>query len=164
MKITTKIKAKFSRFIENLNNNLLSFFEGFYTLTHLFLAVVLVVISIGIFVWFIHDVIGFIKSLFSFKGNISSAAFRLLGIAILLWPLSGLLKAQIELLKGNPISITIWIDIGISGAIRAILLTTAEGGDIKENYYYIVIAFGLAIIRLLVVYMEYLQRKGEETK
>jgi len=164
MKIITKIKAKFSRFIENVNNNLLSFFEGFYTLTHLFLAIVLVVISIGIFVWFIHDVIGFVKSLFSFKGNISSSAFRLLGIAILLWPLSGLLKTQIELLKGNPISITIWIDIGISGAIRAILLTTAEGEDIKENYYYIVAVFVFAIIRLLVVYMEYLQRKGEETK
>ncbi len=159
-----RIKNKFVEKISNIDNTLIGFLENFDRLIHLFLAVLIVIVSISIFAWFVHDFIGLVKNIIEFKKNISGSALRLFGTAILLWPLSSLLKAEINLIKGEKISLNLFIDTAIAGTIRSVLISTAEGEELKETYYYIVAILVFAVVRLIIVYTEKLEKTPKEGK
>ncbi|WP_297889932.1 phosphate-starvation-inducible PsiE family protein [Sulfurihydrogenibium sp.] len=157
-----RIKNKVVEKLSNIDNTLIGFLENFDRLIHLFLAVLIVIVSLAIFAWFVHDFIGLVKNIIEFKKNISGSALRLFGTAILLWPLSSLLKAEINLIKGERISLNLFIDTAIAGTIRSVLISTAEGEELKETYYYIVALFVFALVRLIVVYTERLEKSSGE--
>lgn len=157
-----RIKNKVVEKLSNIDNTLIGFLENFDRLIHLFLAVLIVIVSLAIFAWFVHDFIGLVKNIIEFKKNISGSALRLFGTAILLWPLSSLLKAEINLIKGEKISLNLFIDTAIAGTIRSVLISTAEGEELKETYYYIVALFVFALVRLIVVYTERLEKSPGE--
>ncbi len=160
-----RLKNKIIDRISNLDSTLVYFLENFDRLIHLFLAILIVFISLAIFAWFVHDAYGLFKSIIEFKKNISSSALRLFGTAILLWPLSSILRAEINLIKGEKISLNLFIDTAIAGTIRTVLISTAEGEEIKETYYYIISLLVFAIVRLIVVHTEKMEKslnKGED--
>lgn len=158
----TRLKNKLVEKISNVDTSLIGFLENFDRLIHLFLAVLIVIVSLAIFAWFIHDFIGLVKNIIEFKKNISGSALRLFGTAILLWPLSSLLKAEINLIKGERISLNLFIDTAIAGTVRSVLISTAEGEELKETYYYIIALLVFAIVRLIVVYTEKLEKSTGE--
>ncbi len=143
-----KIKNSFLSFFQILNNDLVLFFEQFYKAVHIFLAIVLIIISFAIAVWFFHDIYKLTT------GDISSGALRLLGTALILWPLSELLKAEIQLLRGQTISINLFVDVAIASDIRAILINLSEHGPLQYSYFYVITLFILAVIRFMVSYAE----------
>lgn len=153
-----RLKNKIVDKILNLDQALINFLENFDKLIHLFLAILIVFISLAIFVWFIHDTYGLFKNIIEFKKNISVSALRLFGTAILLWPLSSLLRAEVSLIKGEKISLNLFIDTAIAGTIRSILISTAEGEEIKETYYYVISLLVFAIVRLIIVYAEKMEK------
>lgn len=142
---------------------MIRFLENFDRIIHLFLAVLIVFVTLALFAWFIHDVVNLLKNIIEFKKNISSSALRLFGTAILLWPLSSLLKAEIELLKGGRISLNLFIDTAIASSIRSILVSSAEGEDV-DTYKFVIAIITLAVVRLIVVYTESIDRKNREIK
>ncbi|NPA52780.1 MAG: hypothetical protein GXO22_07780 [Aquificae bacterium] len=144
----SKIKNGFINFFQILNNDLVLFFEQFYKAVHVFLAIVLIIISFAIGVWFFHDIYKLTT------GDIASGALRLLGTALILWPLSELLKAEIQLLRGQTISINLFVDIAIASDIRAILINLSEHGPLEYSYFYVITLFILAVIRFMVSYAE----------
>ncbi|MCX7738700.1 MAG: phosphate-starvation-inducible PsiE family protein [Hydrogenothermaceae bacterium] len=161
MKARKKIRFLFSKLIDrlsNIDNSLIKFLENFDRIVHLFLAVLIVFVTIAIFTWFIHDVVNLFKSVVEFKKNISSNALRLFGTAILLWPLSSLLKAEIEVIKGGKISLNLFIDTAIASSIRSVLISSAEGEEV-DTYKFVVAIVALAVVRLIVVYTENLERR-----
>ncbi len=143
-----KIKTKFLNFFQILNTDLVLFFEQFYKAVHIFLAIVLIIISFAIAIWFFHDIYKLTK------GDIASGALRLLGTALILWPLSELLKAEIQLLRGQTISINLFVDVAIASDIRAILINLSEHGPLQYSYFYVITLFVLALIRFMVSYAE----------
>ncbi len=159
-----RLKNKIADKITNLDQALINFLENFDKLIHLFLAILIVFISLAIFTWFIHDAYGLFKNIIEFKKNISASALRLFGTAILLWPLSSLLKAEINLIKGEKISLNLFVDTAIAGTIRSILISTSEGEEIKETYYYVISLLIFAIVRLTVVYTEKIERNNDYKK
>ncbi len=146
--IVFKIKAGFVNFFKILNEDLVLFFEHFYKTVHIFLAIVLIIISFAIAMWFFHDIYKLTK------GDIASGALRLLGTALILWPLSELLRAEIQLLRGQAISVNLFVDVAIASDIRAILINLSEHGPLNYSYFYIVALFVLAVIRFMVTYAE----------
>jgi hypothetical protein len=156
------LRNKLVEKISNIDTALIGFLENFDRLIHLFLAVLIVVVSLAIFIWFVHDFIGLIKNVVEFKRNISGSALRLFGTAILLWPLSSLLRAEINLIKGEKISLNLFVDTAIAGTIRSVLISTAEGEELKETYYYIIALLVFAVVRLIVVYTEKLEKSQKE--
>lgn len=164
MKIRRKVKFFFSKLsekISNIDDSLIKFLENFDRIIHLFLAVLIVFVTVALFAWFIHDVINLFKSVVEFKKNISSNALRLFGTAILLWPLSSLLKAEIELIKGGKISLNLFIDTAIASSIRSVLISSAEGEEI-DTYKFVIAIVALAVVRLIVVYTEGLERRCKD--
>jgi hypothetical protein len=105
--LIVKIKRNMVDKITNIDAPLISFLENFDRLIHLFLAIVIVFTSLAIFMWFIHDAYELFERIIMFKKNISSSALKLFGTAILLWPLSALLRAEIKLVKGEQISLNL---------------------------------------------------------
>lgn len=152
--IIRKLKEK----ILNLDNSLIGFLENFDRIIHLFLAILIVVVTIAIFAWFVHDVVNLIKNIMEFKKNISSSALRLLGTAILLWPLSSLLKAEIDLIKGKRLSANLFIDTAIASSIRSVLISSAEGEEFIDMYKFIIAIVALAFVKLIIVFSENLER------
>lgn len=164
MKVRKKIRFLFSKLIDRLSNiddGLIKFLENFNRVVHLFLAVLIFFVTIAIFTWFIHDVVNLFKSVVEFKKNISSNALRLFGTAILLWPLSSLLKAEIEVIKGGEISLNLFIDTAIASSIRSVLISSAEGEEV-DTYKFVVAIVALAVVRLIVVYTENLERRWRD--
>ncbi|MGC9188904.1 MAG: phosphate-starvation-inducible PsiE family protein [Sulfurihydrogenibium sp.] len=159
-----RLKNRLVERLSTIDESLINFLENFDRLIHLFLAIVIVIVSVAIFTWFVHDFIGLLKNIAEFKRNISGSALRLFGIAILLWPLSGLLRAEINLIRGEKISLTIFIDTAIAGTIRSILILNAEGEEFKETYFYIISLLVFVIARLIVIYTERLEKTPIETK
>ncbi|MCX7759694.1 MAG: phosphate-starvation-inducible PsiE family protein [Hydrogenothermaceae bacterium] len=153
--------SKLGEKISNLDNSLINFLENFDRIIHLFLAILIVFVAISLFAWFIHDVVNLIKNIVEFKKNISSSALRLFGTAILLWPLSSLLKAEIELIKGGKISVNLFVDTAIASSIRSVLISSAEGENI-DTYKFVIAIVALALVRLIVVFTENLERKGSK--
>lgn len=149
--------------ISTIDEGLIRFLENFDRVIHLFLATLIVFVALALFAWFIHDVISLIKNIVEFKKNISSSALRLFGTAILLWPLSSLLKAEIELIKGQKISLNLFIDTAMASSIRSVLISSAEGEEI-DTYKFVIAIVALAIVRLIVVFTEYMERKNRECK
>lgn len=153
--------SKLGEKISNLDYGLINFLENFDRIIHLFLAILIVFVAISLFAWFIHDVVNLIKNIVEFKKNISSSALRLFGTAILLWPLSSLLKAEIELIKGGKISVNLFVDTAIASSIRSVLISSAEGENI-DTYKFVIAIVALALVRLIVVFTENLERKGSK--
>lgn len=151
--IKSRIKIIVEKIV-SIDQSLINFLENFDRVIHIFLAVVIVFTSFAILVWFIHDAFELFKRIFEFKKNISESALRLFGTAILLWPLSSLLRAEINLIKGEKISLNIFIDTAIASAIRNFLISTEEKRPVSDAYYLIVALIVFAIIRLIVVYTE----------
>ena len=143
-----KAKAGFFNFFKILNDDLILFFEQFYKAVHIFLAIVWIVISFAIAVWFFHDIYKLTT------GDIASGALRLLGTSLILWPLSELLRAEIQLLRGQMISVNLFVDVAIASDIRAILINLSEHGPLDYSYFYIFALFILAAIRFMVTYAE----------
>ena len=143
-----RLKDGFFNFFRILNDDLVLFFEQFYKAVHIFLAIVLIVISFAIGVWFFHDIYKLTT------GDIASGALRLLGTALILWPLSELLKAEVQLLRGQTISVNLFVDVAIASDIRAILIHVSEHGPLEYSYFYVFTLFVLAVIRFMVTYAE----------
>lgn len=146
--------------ISNIDNALIGFLENFDRIIHLFLAILIVFVTVALFAWFIHDAANLIKNIFEFKKNIAGSALRLFGTAILLWPLSSLLKAEIELIKGGKISLNLFIDTAIASSIRSVLISSAEGEDI-DTYKFVIAIVALAIVRSIIVYTEIAENKNK---
>lgn len=147
--------------ISTIDKGLINFLENFDRVIHLFLATLIVFVAIALFAWFVHDVVILVKNIVEFKKNISSSALRLFGTAILLWPLSSLLKAEIELIKGQKISLNLFIDTAMASSIRSVLISSAEGEEI-DTYKFVIAIVALAVVRLIIVFTEYMERKSRE--
>lgn len=159
-RIFKSLISKLVRKISNIDNALIEFLENFDRIIHLFLAVLIVFVTVALFAWFIHDTINLIKNILEFKKNIAGSALRLFGTAILLWPLSSLLKAEIELIKGGKISLNLFIDTAIASSIRSVLISSAEGEEI-DTYKFVIAIVALAIVRSIIVYTEILENKNK---
>lgn len=155
--------ARLGERISTIDEGLINFLENFDRVIHLFLATLIVFVALALFAWFIHDVVVLVKNIVEFKKNISSSALRLFGTAILLWPLSSLLKAEIELIKGQRISLNLFIDTAMASSIRSVLISSAEGEEI-DTYKFVVAIVALAVVRLIIVFTEYMERKNRECK
>ncbi|MEZ0323009.1 MAG: phosphate-starvation-inducible PsiE family protein [Hydrogenothermaceae bacterium] len=151
--------SKFGEKLSNIDYSLINFLENFDKIIHLFLAVLIVFVAISIFAWFVHDVVNLAKNIIEFKKNISSSALRLFGTAILLWPLSSLLKAEVMFIKGGRISANLFIDAAIASSIRSVLMSSAEGEEFIDMYKFIIAIVALAVVKLLIVFAENLERK-----
>lgn len=153
--------AKLGERISTIDQELINFLENFDRVIHLFLAILIVFVALALFAWFIHDVVVLVKNIVEFKKNISSSALRLFGTAILLWPLSSLLKAEIELIKGQKISLNLFIDTAMASSIRSVLISSAEGEEI-DTYKFVVAIVALAVVRLIIVFTEHMEKKNRE--
>lgn len=153
--------AKLGERISTIDQELINFLENFDRVIHLFLAILIVFVALALFAWFIHDVVVLVKNIVEFKKNISSSALRLFGTAILLWPLSSLLKAEIELIKGQKISLNLFIDTAMASSIRSVLISSAEGEEI-DTYKFVVAILALAVVRLIIVFTEHMEKKNRE--
>lgn len=155
--------SKTAERISTIDESLIRFLENFDRVIHLFLAILIVFVALALFAWFIHDVVSLVKNIIEFKKNISSSALRLFGTAILLWPLSSLLKAEVDLIRGQKISLNLFIDTAIASSIRSVLISSAEGEEI-DTYKFVIAIVALAIVRLIVVFTEHMEKKNRECR
>jgi uncharacterized membrane protein (DUF373 family) len=114
--------------------------------------------------WFIHDAYELFEKIAMFKKNISSSALKLFGTAILLWPLSALLRAEIKLVKGEQISLNLFVDTAIASTVRSFLVSTEERESLSETYYLIIALIVFAIVRLVVAYTEKISTSNSRNK
>jgi len=163
-RLIVKIKRNIVDKITNIDAPLINFLENFDRLIHLFLAIVIVFTSLAIFMWFIHDAYELFEKITMFKKNISSSALKLFGTAILLWPLSALLRAEIKLVRGEQISLNLFVDTAIASTVRSFLISTEERKSLSETYYLIIALIVFAIVRLIVAYTEKISTSNSRNK
>ncbi len=138
----TELEDKF--FTYKLESKLIKFTENFSHFINLFLISCLVVISISIILFFIHD---FSKI---FTGNIEKGLLSALGTMLILWMMVELLEVEIRNLKEHKIDTKVFISVVIIAFIRKILIATFEHLEIQKEIFLVGTVLILSIVYFLI--------------
>ncbi len=138
----TELEDKF--FTYKLESRLIKFTENFSYFINLFLVCCLVLLSLSVVYFFVHD---FSKIMY---GQIEQALLSALGTMLILWMMVELLEVEVKNLKEHKIDTKIFISVVIIAFIRKILIMTFEAPDIKKEIFLVGTVFILSIVYFLI--------------
>ncbi len=139
---TTELEDKF--FTYKLESRLIKFTENFSHFINLFLVICLVVLSLSIIYFFIHD---FSKI---FHGEIEKGLLSALGTMLILWMMIELIEVEVKNLKEHKIDTKIFISVVIIAFIRKILIMTFEKPDLMKELFLVGTVLILAVVYFLI--------------
>lgn len=112
---------------------------------HLFFCLALAITVIMTLVIFFSD----IYSIFT-TGNIVTGTIHALGALLILWTLSELLNSEIRHLQGEPIKVTLFIEVAIAAMVRKLLIHSSEGLSLESGGIYLASLLVLGLVYWLL--------------
>lgn len=83
-------------------------------------------------------------------GNVSTGTIHALGALLILWTLSELLNSEIRHLKGEPIRVTLFIEVAIAAMVRKLLILSSEGISLQDGSMYLASLLVLGLVYWLL--------------
>ena len=139
----TELEDKF--FTYKLESRLIRFTESFSHFINLFLVCCLVLLSLSIIYFFIHDF-----SKIFYGQHIEKGLLSALGTMLVLWMMIELIEVEVKNLKEHKIDTKIFISVVIIAFIRKILIITFEKPDILKEIFLVGTVFILSIVYFLL--------------
>jgi uncharacterized membrane protein (DUF373 family) len=131
---------------------LITFAEKFSGVMNLVLVGALIVITLGVVVLFIYDLVRLIR------GDVVHGLISTLGNLLILWVMIELMNTEISHLKGGKFNISVFIGVALVTFIRDLMIVTLESKDapLKDwtGIYIIGVIFFLGIVYWLVIRAE----------
>lgn len=112
---------------------------------HLFFCLALIITVLMTLVIFFTD----FYSIFT-TGNVSTGTIHALGALLILWTLSELLNSEIRHLRGEPIRVTLFIEVAIAAMVRKLLIHSSEGISLQDGSMYLASLLVLGLVYWLL--------------
>lgn len=135
-----------------IKSALIAFAEKFSGVMNLVLVGALIVITLGVVVLFVYDLVRLIR------GDVIHGLISTLGNLLILWVMIELMNTEISHLKGGKFNISVFIGVALVTFIRDLMIVTLEHKDapLKDwtGVYLIGVIFFLGIVYWLVIRAE----------
>lgn len=129
----------------NFERKIANQMKRFTHLLHLFFCLALIITVLMTLVIFFTD----FYSIFT-TGNVSTGTIHALGALLILWTLSELLNSEIRHLKGEPIRVTLFIEVAIAAMVRKLLILSSEGISLQDGSMYLASLLVLGLVYWLL--------------
>ncbi len=139
----TELEEKF--FTYKVESKLIKFTENFSHIINLFLVICLVLLSLSLMYFFIHDF-----SKIFYTGHVEKGLISALGTMLVLWMMIELIEVEVRNLKEHKIDTKIFISVVIIAFIRKILIMTFEKYDLHKEIFLVGTVLILAIVYFLI--------------
>ena len=139
----TELEDKF--FTYKLESRLIRFTESFSHFINLFLVCCLVVLSLSLIYFFIHDF-----SKIFYGGHIEKGLLSALGTMLVLWMMIELIEVEVRNLKEHKIDTKIFISVVIVAFIRKILILTFEKYELEKEIFLVGTVLILSVVYFLI--------------
>ena len=117
----------------------------FTRLLNVFFCICLSITVIMTLIIFFTDIYNIIIS-----GNFATGTIHALGALLILWTLSELLSSEIRHLHGEPIKVSLFVEVAIAALVRKLLIFSTEGISLQEGSIYLASLLVLGIVFRLI--------------
>lgn len=120
---------------------LVTFSEKFSGAMNLVLVLSLIVITVGVFVLFVSDLLEVLQG-----GDITTGIITTLGSLLILWVMIELVNTEIAHLKGGKFNISVFIGVALVTFIRDLMIAVLKHEDSPKGFQFIGVMVGVILV------------------